>query len=103
VRLVLDSSLDPEELDPAMAELLRKVKAFMKANMGLPDQAIPEMMVMKLRVDTTLEFIAEPETLIPHLQRTVTSAQVVLQEPEGELRRFESQSERLERFNPVAR
>jgi hypothetical protein len=54
-------------------------------------------------VDTTLEFIAEPETLIPHLQRTVTSSQVVLQEPEGELRKFESQSERLERFNPVAR
>ncbi len=103
VRLVLDSSVDPDELDQAMAELLRKVKSFMKANMGLPDQSIPEMMVMKLRVDTTLEFIAEPETLVPHLQRTVTSSQVVLQEPEGELRNFESQSERLERFKPVAR
>jgi hypothetical protein len=103
VRLVLDSSLDPDELDQAMAELLRKVKSFMKANMGLPDQSIPEMTVMKLRVDTTLEFIAEPETLVPHLQRTVTSSQVVLQEPEGELRKFESQSERLERFKPVAR
>jgi hypothetical protein len=103
VRLVLDSSLDPEGLDQAMAELLLKVKSFMKANMGLPDQSIPEMTVMKLRVDTTLEFIAEPETLVPHLQRTVTSSQVVLQEPEGELRKFENQSERLERFNPVAR
>jgi hypothetical protein len=103
VRLVLDSSLDPEGLDQAMAELLVKVKAFMKANMGLPDQSIPEMTVMKLRVDTTLEFIAEPETLVPHLQRTVTSSQVVLQEPEGELRKFENQSERLERFTPVAR
>ena len=103
VRLVLDSSVDPDELDQATAGLLSKVKSFMKANMGLPDQAIPEMTVMKLRVDTTLEFIAEPETLVPHLQRTVTSSQVVLQEPEGELRKFESQTERLERFNPVAR
>jgi hypothetical protein len=103
VRLVLDSSLDPEGLDQATAELLRKVKSFMKANMGLPDQSIPEMTVMKLRVDTTLELIAEPETLVPHLQRVVTSSQVVLQEPEGEMRKFENQSERLERFNPVAR
>jgi hypothetical protein len=103
VRLVLDSSLDPEELDQAMAELLRKVKSFMKANMGLSDPSIPEMMVLKLRVDTTLEFIAEPETLIPHHQRTMTSSQVVLQETEGALRRFESQNERLERFKPVAR
>jgi len=103
VRLVLDSSLDPEGLDQAMAELLRKVKSFMMANMGLPDQSIPEMTVMKLRVDTTLEFIAEPETLVPHLQRTVTSSQVVLQEPEGEMRKFENQSERLERFTPVSR
>jgi hypothetical protein len=103
VRLVLDSSLDPDGLDQATAELVRKVKSFMKANMGLPDQSIPEMTVMKLRVDTTLEFIAEPETLVPHLQRTVTSSQVVLQEPEGEMRKFENQSERLERFTPVAR
>jgi hypothetical protein len=103
VRLVLDSSLDPEEFDEAAAELLRKVRSFMKANMGLPDQDIPEMMVMKLRVDSTLEFIAEPETLVPHRQRTVTNSQVVLQEPEGELKRFEIQSERIERFNPVAR
>jgi hypothetical protein len=61
------------------------------------------MTVMKLRVDTTLEFIADPETLVPYLQRTVTSSQVVLQEPEGELRNFESQNERLERFKPAAR
>jgi hypothetical protein len=33
----------------------------------------------------------------------VTSSQVVLQDPEGELRKFENQSERLERFKPVAR
>ena len=103
VRLVLDSSLDPERLDQSTAELLRKVKSFMKANMGLPDQSIPEMTVMKLRVDTTLEFIAEPETLVPHLQRTMTSSQVVLQEPEGEMRKFENQSERIERFSPMAR
>jgi hypothetical protein len=103
VRLVLNSSLDPEGLDQSTAELLRKVKSFMKANMGLPDQSIPEMTVMKLRVDTTLEFIAEPETLVPHLQRVVTSSQVVLQEPEGEMKKFENQSERIERFTPVAR
>jgi len=40
---------------------------------------------------------------VPHLQRVVTSSQVVLQEPEGELRKFENQSERLERFTPIVR
>jgi len=103
VRLVLESTLDPEGLDRSMAELLRQLKATMKANMGLPDQAIPEMTVMKLRVDSTLEFIVEPETLVPHLQRTVTSSHVELQEAEGERKSFESQSEHLDRFTPVAR
>jgi hypothetical protein len=102
VRLVLESSLDPEGLDQAIEELLKKVKSFMKANMGLPDQAIPEMTVMKLRIDSTLEYIAEPETLIPHRQRTVTNSQVVLQETEGEPKTFEIQNERVEAFTPSA-
>jgi hypothetical protein len=103
VRLVLESSLDPEGLDRATDELLRKVKSVMKANMGVPDEALPELMVMKMRVDSTLEFIAEPETLVPHSQRAVTNSHVILQEPEGALKNFEIQSERLERFTPAAR
>jgi hypothetical protein len=103
VRLVLESTLDPEGLERSRAELLRQLKATMKANMGLPDPAIPEMSVVKLRVDSTLEFITEPETLVPHFQRSVTSSQVVLQEEEGEQKKFESQSEHIDRFTAVAR
>lgn len=103
VRLVLQSSLDPEKLDQAIDELSKKVRSFMKANMGLPDQSIPEMTVMKMRIDTTIEFIVEPDTLVPHLQRGVSNSQVVLQESEGEPKSFETQSERVDRFTPVAR
>jgi hypothetical protein len=103
VRLVLESTLDPEGLKQSMAGLLQQLKATMKANMGMPDAAIPEMSVLKLRVDNTLEFITEPETLVPHLQRSVTNSQVVLQEAGGEQRTFESQSEHVDRFTPVER
>ncbi|WP_224372254.1 hypothetical protein [Hyalangium versicolor] len=105
VRLVLESSLDPKALDQSMEELLKRVKSFMKANMGLMDVAIPEMKVTKLSIDSTLEFIAEPETLIPHRQRTVTNAHVVLQETEGEPnpKNFDLHNERVEDFTPVAR
>ncbi|HYH99244.1 hypothetical protein [Hyalangium sp.] len=103
VRLVLESSLDPDKLDHATDELLRKLKSVMKANMAVPDEALPELTVMKIRVDSTLEFIAEPETLVPYSQRTVTNSHVIIQEPEGERKNFELQSERLERFTPAAR
>ncbi len=103
VLLVLESSVDPQGLDQATDAMLGKVKAFMKANMGVPDEAIPEMTVMKLRVDSTLEFVAEPDTLVPHRQRTVTNSQMALQEAEGELKHFEIQNERVESFTPVAR
>lgn len=103
VRLVLESSLDPEGLDAAMDALLRQLRATLKANMGLPDVAIPGMSVMKLRVDSTVEFIAEPETLVPHLQRSVTNSQVVLQEEGGERKDFENQRETVDVFTPVAR
>jgi hypothetical protein len=103
VRLVLESSVDPAGLAQATDQLLGKVKAVMKANTGVADQAIPEMKVTKLRLDSTLEFIAEPETLVPHRQSTVTSSQVVLQEPEGEPRTFDIHSERVESFTPASR
>jgi len=103
VRLVLESTLDPEGFGRAGAELLRQLKATMEANMGMPDQAFPEMSVKTLRVDSTLEFIVEPETLVPHLQKTVTDSLVVLQEAEGEQRKFESRSEHLDRYTAGAR
>jgi hypothetical protein len=103
VQLVLDSSLDPEGFDQATDELVSKVKSVMKANMGVAEQSIPELKVMKLRVDTTVEFTAEPETLVPHRQRTVTNSQVVLQDPDAEMKSFESQSERIEDFTPASR
>jgi hypothetical protein len=103
VRLVLESSLDPDGLDEASAELVRSVKSVMKANMGVSDQAIPELTVMKLRLDSTTEFITEPETLVPYRQRTVVNSQVILQDPDGERRDFEGQTERLETFTPAAR
>lgn len=101
VRLVLESSVDPAGMAQATAQLLGKVKAVMKANMGLEDQALPELKVTKLRIDSTLEFIAEPETLVPHRQRTVTSSQVELEESEGEPKNFNIQSERVEIFTPA--
>jgi len=102
VRLVLESTVDPAGLAQATDQLLGKVKAVMKANMGLADQALPEMKVTKLRLDSTLEFIAEPETLVPHRQRTVTTAQVVLQESEAEPKIFDIHSERVESFTPAS-
>jgi hypothetical protein len=105
VRLVLESSLDPAGMDQATQELLKKVRSFMKANMGLADVAIPEMTVMPPRLEGTLEFIAEPETLVPHRQRTVTNFHVTLQEAEGAgaPKTFDIQSEQLEIFKPVGR
>ncbi|MFL5348114.1 MAG: hypothetical protein ACJ8AT_25255 [Hyalangium sp.] len=101
VRLVLESSIDQAGLAQATDQLLGKVKAVMKANMGLEDQALPELKVTKLRLDSTLEFIAEPETLVPHRQRTVTSSQVELQEPDADPKNFDIQSERVETFTPA--
>ncbi len=40
---------------------------------------------------------------MPYRQRTVVNSQVILQEPDGERRDFEGQSERLETFTPMAR
>ncbi len=103
VRLVLESSIDPAGLNQAMDQLVGKLKSVMKANMGVADQALPELKVTKLRLDSTVEFIAEPETLVPHRQRSVTSSQIVLQEPEGEPKTFDTQSEQVENFSPVSR
>lgn len=103
VRLVLESSVDPGELERSGPELVRQLKATMKANMGLPDEAIPELSVLTLQVDNTVEFITEPETLMPHLQRSTTKAHVVLQEEGGEKKEFDNQREYVDRFSPGAR
>ncbi len=101
VRLVLEASLDPARLEEAKAALVRKVKSFMKANAGLPDAAIPEMEVVTLQLENTVEFIVEPETLVPHWQRSVGSSQMVFKDAEGEEQRFEIQGERVESFTPT--
>lgn len=103
VRLVLESSVDPEGLERSGTELVRQLKATMKANMGMPDAAIPELSVLTLQVDSTVEFIAEPETLVPHLQRSTTKSHVVLQEEGGEKKEFDNQREYVDRFTPVGR
>lgn len=103
VRLVLESSVDPEGLERSGTELVRQLKATMKANMGLPDAAIPEMTVVALQVDNTVEFIVEPETLVPHLQRSTTKSHVVLQEEGGEKKEIDNQRQYVDRFTPVAR
>jgi hypothetical protein len=103
VRLVVESTLDPGGLEQAMDALLRRLSSASHGHLGLSDETIPHLRVMKLRVDSTLEFIAEQETLVPHLLRTVTISQVVLQAPEGEPQHFERRLELLERFTPVSR
>ena len=103
VRLVLESSVDPEGLERSGTELVRQLKATMRANMGMPDAAIPELSVLTLQVDSTVEFIAEPETLVPHLQRSTTKSHVVLQEEGGEKKDFDNQREYVDRFTPMGR
>jgi hypothetical protein len=98
VRLVLESSLDPQGLARAKDALLQRVKTLQKANAGVPDSAIPERKVERLQLDGTLEFIAEPETLIPHHQRSVVTTHVVMQEEGGETRSFQIRNERVELF-----
>jgi hypothetical protein len=103
VRLVLESSLDPEGLVRAKEALEQRVKTLVKANAGVAEAAIPARKVEQLRLDGTLEFIAEPETLIPHHQRSVVTTHVVMQEEEGETKRFRIQSEQVEVFTPSTR
>ncbi|WP_224242346.1 hypothetical protein [Hyalangium gracile] len=103
VRVVLESSLDPKGLEQAQAGALKRLTSLMKASMGRRDEAIPEMKVTQLRIDSTVEFIAEPDTLVPHRLRTVRSSLLVLQFPDGASNNIELQSEQLERFTPQAR
>lgn len=103
VRLVLDSTLDPSGNERARDELIQRMKEFMRVNSGLPESAIPEMKVTKLQLDSSLELITEPGTLIPHRLRDTESAAIVMQSPEGETQDFNLKSERREVFTPGAR
>lgn len=104
VRLVLESSLDPEKREQASADVVKQMKAFIMANVGMPESALPDLKVEGLRLDSTVEFIAEPDTLIPYRQSAAGSSQVVMVDAQdGEKQTFGVQSERLEVFTPAAR
>lgn len=103
VRLVLDSSLDPAGNERAGRELIQRMREFMTANSGLPESALPEMKVTKLQIDSSLELITEPETLIPHRLRDAGTSVIQVQSSDGETQNFNLQRERVEVFTPGAR
>ncbi|MDC0713613.1 hypothetical protein POL68_34425 [Stigmatella sp. ncwal1] len=103
VKLLLESSLDPTKRQKAADDLVQQVKSFMTANAGMPETSLPELTVTTLKLDTLVEYIVEPETLVPYRQQVSGKSQVVLQSPDGEAQNFDIQSERVEVFTPVGR
>ena len=101
VRVVLDSSLDPADTERAGAEMGQRMRAFMMANSGLPESAIPQLKVTKLQIDGSLELLAEPETLIPHRLSGVGNSTIQMQDPDGEIQDFQLRSERADVFTPA--
>ncbi|ADO69640.1 hypothetical protein [Stigmatella aurantiaca] len=103
VKLLLESSLDPTKREKAASDLVQQVKSFMTANAGMPEASLPELTVTTLKLDTLVEYIVEPETLVPYRQQVSGKSQVVLQSPDGEAQNFDIQSDRVEVFTSAGR
>ncbi|HEX8697236.1 MAG TPA: hypothetical protein VF815_00225, partial [Myxococcaceae bacterium] len=101
VRMALESSMDPADAERAGAEMGQRMRDFMVANSGLPESSIPKMTVTKLQISGSLEFIVEPETLIPHRLSGASNSAILMQDENGETQDFKLQSERVEVFTPA--
>ncbi|MDY7226700.1 hypothetical protein [Hyalangium rubrum] len=103
VLLTLEASLDPEGTQRGGLELVKRMKAFMKANAGLPESALPEMTVERMQLNGIFELVTEPDTLVPHRLRHQGQSLVVLKSEEEGTQDFRLQGERIEVFTPGAR